>query len=370
MNHSKPGLILLIILLATPALAHDEPCSLELLNVPLGATIRVSAKWMANDYDEPIEDEGYIFTVTEGGNGNTLSIWRHPHQTFTMSPFLATASRVVIIGRKDPASTKHSEGLEVEGCVIVATINSLPPWVKDYARNAFPYLTIGTAGLSVLGTFHPGIKVAALGVGFTAVVAKVLSDDPIDCSTSKVQKLPKAIKPPKKKSADQIQAQGDAIYLNGRNILNAGRTSVINANRAACHTFSDKQRAALFKAAQTDAAAVGAGVQALTAQLSQLAILLEQSGIIKNEQTDHSLSDWHFYFTHPDYGDPSLDPDYLQVLTTQELDDLKDGMMGIALLDFHANTILYPALWPDGVRWAIPALEQWAMSLTAREAGQ
>jgi len=365
--------IFLSLVLGLPftAMAAGEPCGLELLNVPVGATIRVSAFWKSDDVDEAIEDEGYIFEVVDGGSGK-MGIWRQPFLTYAMPPFLATGSRVAVIGYKDPDSTGHFEGMETEGCQVTATINSLPPWVKDYSRNAFPYLTIGSAGLMTLGNLHPAVKIAGLGVAFTAVVAKVLADDPIDCASAKVTKVPKklTLNPPSVPEDDTIAILSNKIARNGTLTLGLARVAVINANRAACPTFSAKKKQKLFLAAQKLGTQIGANVALLPALLNDLARELERSGIILDEVRDRNylLQDWHFNFV--EFADPAVDGLFLQVLSADELDDYKDGAMGVALIDFHAQTRLYPDIWPDGLRWIFPAIEQWSASLIAKETGQ
>src|SRR4030095_12519989 len=122
MRRLAATILALVLALPFTAYAAGEPCGLELLNVPVGAVIRVSAYWMSNDVDAAIADEGYVFEILDGGSGK-MSIWRQPFVTYTMPPFLATGSRVAVVGYKDPDSTGHGEGMETEACQVTATIN-------------------------------------------------------------------------------------------------------------------------------------------------------------------------------------------------------------------------------------------------------
>jgi hypothetical protein len=252
----------------------------------------------------------------------------------------------------------------------------LPPWVKDYSRNAFPYLSVGSAGLLLLGNLHPGVKVAGLGVAFAAVVAKVLADDPIDCSSAEIAS-PQLLYTPMISSnydPDPISLLSNEIGTTGTHAFSVAKAAVTNANRAACNDFSDEQRAALFTAAQTQAGEVGNDIALLKIQLGELATLLEERGIVLDELRDvaHRLEDWWFNFVDPNFADPAVDSLFLQVLSADELDDYKDGALGVALFDYQNGNFMpiYPDIWPDGVRWMFPVLDQWSASLVAKEAGQ
>jgi len=361
-----------LFLLSARVHAAGETCGLELLNVPVGATIRVSAYWTSDDPDEAIEDEGYVFQVIDGGSG-TLSIWRQPFTTYTMV-FPATGSRVAIGGHKDPASSTHSEGLEVEGCVITATINSLPPWVKDYSRNALPYLGIGGAGLMVAGNLHPGLRYAGGGVLLTAAIAKKLADDPIDCSSPK-QVFPADLSAPQlpDDGTDPIVTISNRIMNNATNAFAIANAAVANANRANCPDFSADQRQRLFDRAQTQGERIGNHVARLENQLTNLVAAARQAGIALDEFNDccFVFSDWWFSFADPDFfGANPDDALLLQVMTQDELQDLRKGIFGTALLDVdNGFARRYPDVWPDGALIMLPALDQWSSSLQAKESG-
>jgi hypothetical protein len=376
---------LLVILFSTEAKAHDEPCFLELFAVPSGATIRVSFSWRADDYEEAIEDEGYVAEVTEGGSGQKLSVWRQPWATHYMSPFRATGSYVRIDGYKHPDSTTHSEGGEIEGCTITATINSLPPWLKETAQGAVPIMTFGTAGLGVVAIVYPPARLAAVGTAFMTAGVAWLAADPIECDSAVIARpIDYFVEPPFQDGDDAVTLLSNRIARNGTRTLGIARAAIKNANRAACPDFSDSERAALFTAAQNQGVRIGRHIARFKNQLVNLSAMLEQAGVVIDANefvgTDYNFSDWHFNFTASVAGysvnDLGLDGTLLTVLNEAELTDLKRVMMGVALIDFHAcidgsgPCQLYPAIWPtEGVATMAPFLDRLSSSLIGKETG-
>jgi hypothetical protein len=363
-----------------------KSCALVLENVPMDAVIRVTAFWTSDDLgDEAIEDEGYEFFVSAGaGIANPyLLIWRQPFATHGFN-FIAKESRVVIEGRKytGPGSTTHDEGLEKEGCDIKATINSLPPWVKDYSRNAFPYLVITASGLTAVSFVHPGVKIAAGGVGVTAVVAKVLADDPVDCSTPTIARPIDYFGPyPTIEEVDAMSIVGNKISRNGARTLGIAKAAVTNVNRYSCPDFTKEQQTALFNAAQNQGVRIGRHITRMKNQLNNLANLGTQAGLLVDvDNTFPSLTDTFFNFTLQFWfsspGESVLADTLAQYLTSDELEYLREGAAGVPLIDFHNcnNGIepcqLYPQFFLDGVRDAFPAMTTWANSLKLKEVGQ